>query len=135
MIRLHLHAVLALDDRHLREPPHEIRHHTRVAGGQVGDENKGNAGIGGHMGEKLLEGFQTAGGGVHPDDGEICCRRFFLIFHLSRSHFTRIFEPLNPEDVGDFSGNEPVSRKGVDRTLENKALHVKTFLPCGRELH
>jgi hypothetical protein len=76
MIRFHLHAILALDDSHLCESPNEVRHHAGVARVQMGDENKGNAGIGRHMGEELLKGLQSTGGSADTDNWEVSIRAF-----------------------------------------------------------
>ena len=59
-IRLNLHPIFHLDDRHLGVPPKQFRHHALVRRLKVRHQDERQAGIRGQVGEELLECLQTA---------------------------------------------------------------------------
>ena len=81
-IRLDLHPIFHLDDRHLGVPPKQFRHHAFVGRLKVRHQDERQPGIRGQVGEELLECLQTAGRRSHADDvrddstGEVWSRCF-----------------------------------------------------------
>lgn len=122
MSGFHLHAVARLNDGYFRESPDEICHHAGMAWVQMGDEDKCNTGVRRHMGEKLFDGFQAAGGSADADDRESLIRQF---------------PHGRPFSCGGDGGNDFVFIR-FDRSLSISAFFLRGFflllchlcLPC-----
>ena len=73
-VRLDLHPVLDLDDRHGGGALEQLRQHALVRRVQVLDDDEGHAAALRHVLAKLLERLQPAGRGADADDGERALR-------------------------------------------------------------
>ena len=62
--------ILDLFDHHPGGPLQQFGHDAPVGGIEVLDDDEGHAAVVGHMAQKLLQGFQTAGGSANADDRE-----------------------------------------------------------------
>jgi hypothetical protein len=72
VVRLHVHSLADLLNRHFGGPGEQRGQSTFVRGLQVLDQHEGQAGIGRQGAEQSSEGFQSSGGGADPDYGRDC---------------------------------------------------------------
>ena len=69
-IRLDRHAVLGLNGRHRRDFAQYLGHAAFASGFQVLDDDKRHAAASGHASQKLIQGFESPGGGANAHDRE-----------------------------------------------------------------
>ena len=74
VVRLDLHPVLDLDDRHGGGALEQLHHDALVRRVQVLDDDKGHAALLRHVAQEQLQRLQPAGGSADADDGEILRR-------------------------------------------------------------
>jgi len=70
VIGAHGLVVLRDQDRHARIPREDFRQHAFPLRGEVGDNDKGHAGLGRHGLEQILERFDASCGGTYANNGK-----------------------------------------------------------------
>ena len=71
-IRLDFHFVFRLQYHHVGMFAQNFSHKAFVIGGKMLNNNKGESGISGHTGKKLLKRFQPTGRSAYADDQGRC---------------------------------------------------------------